>query len=63
MKVIGIQSRPKLQGLTASLAQLVLRGFEVEWGEKELIHLNRLGMKPCIFYYLGWGRYGMGVHY
>ena len=56
MKVVAIQSSPNLDGLTSSLAQAVLKGVEAEGGKTELIHLNRLEMKPCIACDSGWGK-------
>jgi len=56
MKVIAVQSSPNLEGLTSSLAQAVLKGVESEGGQTELIHLNRLDMKPCIACDDGWGK-------
>jgi multimeric flavodoxin WrbA len=56
MKVIAIQSSPNLNGLTSSLAQTVLKGVEAEGGKTELIHLNRLNIKPCIACDDGWGK-------
>jgi len=55
MKAIAIQSSPNLDGLTSSLAQAVLKGVEAEGGETELVHLNRLDIKPCIACEDGWG--------
>ena len=56
MKTIAIQSSPNLEGLTSSLAQAVLKGVEAEGGETELVHLNRLDIKPCIACDNGWGK-------
>lgn len=56
MKVIAIQSSPNLDGLTSSLAQAVLKGVKAESGKTELIHLNRLDIKPCIACEGGWGK-------
>lgn len=56
MRCIAIQSSPNLEGLTSSLAQAVLKGVEAEGGEIELIHLNRLDLKPCIACDDGWGK-------
>lgn len=56
MRVLAIQSSPNLNGLTSSLAQAVLRGVEAEGGEVELIHLNKLDIKPCIACEKGWGK-------
>lgn len=55
MKCIAIQSSPNLEGLTSSLVQAVLRGFEAVGGETELIHLNGMDIKPCIACEGGWG--------
>ena len=65
MRVVAVQSSPNLDGLTSSLAKAVLRGVEAEGGETELIHLNRLEMKPCIACENGWGicrREGICIH-
>lgn len=56
MKVIAIQSSSNSDGLTASLAQAVLKGVETEGGEAELIHLNKLTIKQCVACDRGWGR-------
>lgn len=56
MKVVAVQSSPNLDGLTSTLAQAVLKGVEVEGGETELVHLNRLDIQPCIACDDGWGR-------
>ena len=56
MKVVAIQSSPNLEGLTATLARVVLKGFESEGGEGEIVHLNSLEIKPCIACDGGWGR-------
>jgi len=56
MKVIAVQSSPNLDGLTSSLVKSVLNGVEVEGGETDLIHLNRLDIKPCIACDKGWGK-------
>ncbi|MDH5447420.1 MAG: flavodoxin family protein [Candidatus Bathyarchaeota archaeon] len=58
MKVLAIQSSPNLNGLTSSLAQSVLKGVRDEGGETELIHLNKLNLKPCIACDNGWGKCG-----
>lgn len=58
MRCVAIQSSPNLDGLTSSLAQAVLRGVEAEGGETELIHLNRLNIKPGIACDRGWGKCG-----
>jgi len=56
MKVTAIQSSPNLEGLTSSLAQAVLKGVDAEGGKTELVHLNRLDIKPCIACEGGWGK-------
>ncbi len=56
MKVIAVQSSPNVDGLTSSLAEAVLNGVREEGGETELIHLNRLDIKPCIACDNGWGK-------
>jgi multimeric flavodoxin WrbA len=56
MKCLAIQSSPNRDGLTASLAEAVLEGVEAEEGETELIHLNRMDVRPCIACDGGWGR-------
>ena len=56
MRVVAVQSSPNLDGLTSSLAQAILRGSDAEGGETDLIHLNRLDIKPCIACDDGWGK-------
>ena len=56
MKVVAVQSSPNLDGLTSGLVQAVLRGLEAEGGETELIHLNKLDIRPCIACDNGWGK-------
>ena len=56
MKVVAVQSSPNLDGLTSSLVQAILRGLEAEGKETELIHLNKLDIKPCIACDNGWGK-------
>jgi len=56
MKVIAVQTSPNLDGLTSKMAQAVLRGVEAEGGETELVHLNKLHLKPCIACENGWGK-------
>ena len=55
MKCIAIQTSPNLDGLTSTLAQMVLGGYEAAGGEVELIHLNELDIKTCIACDNGWG--------
>lgn len=56
MKCLAIQSSPNHGGLTSTLAQAVLKGFEAGGGEAELIHLNELDVKTCIACDKGWGQ-------
>lgn len=56
MNVVVIQSSPNLEGLTSSLAQAVIKGVKAEGGKAELIHLNKLNIKPCIACDGGWGK-------
>ena len=56
MKVVAIQSSPNLDGLTSRLAQAFLKGVEAEGGRTELVHLNKLDIKPCIACNQGWGK-------
>jgi len=56
MKVIAVQSSPNLDGSTSSLAKAVLNGVKAKGGETDLIHLNRLDIKPCIACDDGWGK-------
>jgi multimeric flavodoxin WrbA len=55
MKCLAIQSSPNLDGLTASLAKAILKGFEAEGGETELINLNEMDVKQCVACERGWG--------
>ena len=55
MNCVAIQSSLNCNGLTASLAQAILKGVEIEGGATELIHLNQLDIKPCIACDNGWG--------
>lgn len=55
MNCLAIQSSPNLNGLTSSLAQAVLKGVRSESGATELVHLNKLDIKPCIACNSGWG--------
>jgi len=60
MKCLAIQSSPNINGLTSTLAQAVLRGFEAGGGETELIHLNEMDVKTCIACDNGWGQCRQG---
>jgi multimeric flavodoxin WrbA len=48
MKIVALQSSPRKDGLTASLAEAVLGGYEEKGGDVELIHLNHMDIKTCI---------------
>ena len=56
MKCLAIQSSPNLDGLTASLASAVLKGFSGAGGEAELVNLNEMDIKTCIVCDNGWGQ-------
>jgi multimeric flavodoxin WrbA len=56
MKCVAIQSSPNLDGLTASLALAVLKGYTEAGGEAELINLNERDIKTCIACENGWGQ-------
>ena len=56
MKLLAVQSSPNKDGLTASLATAVMKGYEKAGGEAELIHLNHVDIKPCIACDGGWGQ-------
>jgi multimeric flavodoxin WrbA len=58
MKILGIQSSPNIDGLTAQLAQAVLEGAQNEAEKITLIHLNQLKIEACRACNLngrGWG--------
>jgi multimeric flavodoxin WrbA len=55
MKCLAIQTSPNKDGLSASLAEKVLNGFNAEGGEIELLHLNQMDIKPCNACERGWG--------
>jgi multimeric flavodoxin WrbA len=56
MKCLAIQSSPNLDGLTASLASAVLKGYTEAGGEAELVNLNERDIKTCIACENGWGQ-------
>lgn len=56
MRIIAVQSSPNLDGLTSNLTQAVLGGAKAKGEEVELIHLNKLDIKPCIVCNEGWGK-------
>jgi multimeric flavodoxin WrbA len=56
LKILGIQSSPNEDGLTAKAAKAVLKGAEAESAEVELLNLNELVIKPCVACDGGWGQ-------
>ena len=56
MKLLGIQSSPNLNGLTAETAKQVLKGAEAAGHEAELINLNKAVIKKCKACDGGWGQ-------
>jgi len=55
MKVLGIQTSPNVDGLTASMAQAALRGAAAAGAETELLHLRKLDLHTCLACEQGWG--------
>jgi len=55
MKVLGIQTSPNEDGLTASMALAALKGAETAGAETELIHLRKLDIRTCQACDQGWG--------
>lgn len=56
MNILAIQSSSNKDGLTATLAEAVLKGFKEAGGETELIHLNLMDIKTCLACDTGWGQ-------
>ena len=56
MKVLGVQSSPNVDGLTARTVQAVLRGARVGGAETEMVNLNLLRLEPCRACEGGWGQ-------
>ncbi|MCX6649370.1 MAG: flavodoxin family protein [Candidatus Bathyarchaeota archaeon] len=56
MKVLGIQSSPNEDGLTAKTVKAVLKGAEAENAVVELVNLNEVIIKPCMACDGGWGQ-------
>lgn len=56
MKILGIQSSPNQDGLTAQTAKNFLKGAEEEGAEVELVHLNEIVIKKCKACDGGWGQ-------
>lgn len=55
MRVLGIQTSPNEDGLTASMALAALKGAEAAGAETELIHLRKLDVRTCQACDRGWG--------
>lgn len=55
MKILALQSSPNKDGLTATLAKAVLKGYKDAGGETEFIHLNEMDIKTCVACDNGWG--------
>ncbi|MFQ6133712.1 MAG: flavodoxin family protein, partial [Armatimonadota bacterium] len=56
MLVIGLQSSPNEDGLTATAAQAALEGARKAGAETELIHLRQKDIQACRACDDGWGR-------
>ena len=56
MKILGIQSSPNVDGLTAKTVKAVLEGAEAEKAAVELVNLNEMVIKPCTSCDGGWGQ-------
>ena len=55
MKVLGIQTSPNLDGLTASMAKAALEGAATAGAETELISLKQVEIASCRQCNDGWG--------
>ena len=55
MKVLGIQTSPNEDGLTATMAMSALAGAESAGAETEIVHLRRLDVGACLACDDGWG--------
>lgn len=56
MKVLGIQTSPNTDGLTATVAVEALEGAKSAGAEIELVHLKQLKIESCRQCENGWGR-------
>jgi multimeric flavodoxin WrbA len=56
MKVLGIQTSPNEDGLTATTAQMALDGAQAAGATSELIHLCKAKLEACRQCENGWGR-------
>jgi len=55
MKVIGIQTSPNEDGLTATMAQMALDGARAAGATTEFIHLCKMNLESCRQCENGWG--------
>jgi len=55
MKILGIQTSPNTDGLTATIAQMALDGAREAGARTELIHLCEAHLLPCRQCEQGWG--------
>ena len=55
MRILGIQTSPNEDGLTASMALAALKGAEAAGAETDLIHLRKLDIRTCQACDRGWG--------
>lgn len=56
IKVLGIQTSPNVDGLTATMAKRALAGARRAGAETALIHLRKLELQACLACEQGWGR-------
>lgn len=56
LNCIAIQTSPNETGLTANLAQAVLKGVQEGGGTTELVHLNQYDIQSCLACDTGWGQ-------
>jgi len=56
VKVIGVQTSPNLDGLTATMAKRALAGARKAGAETALIPLRKLEIAACLACEQGWGR-------
>jgi len=53
--VVGIQTSPNEEGLTASLTRTVLKGAEEAGAISELVNLRKMDIRACVACNAGWG--------
>ena len=56
MRVLGIQTSPNSDGLTAAIAASALEGAQSAGADTELVHLKQLKIESCRQCENGWGR-------